>query len=384
MRKKKKAENTLFLAISLLISLSMGPVRAMNDAPETSAVSVILMEQETRDVLFSRDADRQLPIASITKIMTGLLVAERCDLKADVVIRPEWLGTEGSNMGLKAGDIKSVEELLYGLLLASGNDAAVALACYTAGDVSAFVGLMNERASALGMTGTSFRNPHGLTEPEHYSTARDMGILACAAMDNPCFAEICGCQDREVDGVILRNHNRLLRDYPGAIGVKTGYTDAAGRTLVSCAKREEMTLVCVTLNDPADWKDHAALLDWGFSAYVLEHPEQQSWTVPVISGMDAAAVLRPEMVGSFPAPRWAERAWRAELPPFVYAPFKKGTVLGRAVLYSDGEPIYSCPLRSQDSIELDESQRLNLWERLCRTWYSACRSDRFLSSVQQD
>ena len=358
----------------MILSLCLIPVRAANHVPETCAASAILMEQGSRTVLYSREADRQLPIASITKIMTGLLAAERCDLKAEVEIRPEWLGTEGSNMGLRAGDIRNVEELLYGLLLASGNDAAVALACYMAGDVPTFVQWMNDRAAELGMTGTCFRNPHGLTQEGHRSTARDMGLLACAAMENACFAEIAGCRTREVDGTALRNHNRLLWDYPGAIGVKTGYTEAAGRTLVSCARREGMTLVCVTLNDPADWKDHTALLDWGFSRYIVVRPEEQSWSVPVISGMTDRVLLRPAAEHSVPVSRIAERRWEAEMPPFVYAPCKAGEELGRAVLLADGEEVYDCPLIVTETVALDASQRLNLWERICRTWYSVCRS----------
>ena len=273
MRKKKKPER--FLLFAVLLSLPLFTARAADPVPETSAVSAILMEQESRTVLYSHEADRPLPIASITKIMTGLLTVERCDLNAKVVIRSEWLGTEGSNMGLQAGDVLSVKELLYGLMLASGNDAAVALACYMAGDVPTFVQWMNDRAAELGMNDTCFQNPHGLTQKGHQSTARDMGVLACAAMENDSFAEVTGYRNAEVHGILLRNHNRLLWDYPGTLGVKTGYTEAAGRTLVSCAKREGMSLICVTLNDPMDWRDHSALLDWGFEYYTVVRPEHK-------------------------------------------------------------------------------------------------------------
>lgn len=372
MRKKRKAERILLFAV--LLSVSLTPVRAESAAPETSAVSVVLLEQESRTVLYSQDADKPLPIASITKIMTGLLAAERCDLNAKVVIRPEWLGTEGSHMGLKAGDTRSVKELLYGLLLASGNDAAVALACYMAGDIPTFARWMNERAAELGMDGTCFQNPHGLTQEGHRSTARDMGILACAAMENPCFAEIAGCRNAAVDGVYLKNHNRLLWDYPGALGVKTGYTEAAGRTLVSCARREGLTLVCVTLNDPADWKDHTALLDWGFSTYCAVRPELESWSVPVISGLSDSLTLRPAGGSCFPVPKTAERVWHAELPRFVYAPCQEGAALGMAVLLADGEPVYSCPLIAEETVDLDEAQRLTIWEKVRRYWQIVCRN----------
>ena len=366
MRKKRKSERFTLSVLLLSLVLSLVPVHASPGVPATSAVSAVLMEQESRTVLYGHEADRPLPIASITKIMTGLLTAEHCGLGDKVVIQPEWLGTEGSNMGLRAGDVRTVEELLYGLMLASGNDAAVALACYMAGDVPTFVRWMNVRAAELGMTRTCFRNPHGLTQEGHYSTAGDMGILACAAMENALFAEICGCRSREVDGTLLRNHNRLLWEYPGALGVKTGYTEAAGRTLVSCAEREGMTLVCVTLNDPADWKDHTALLDWGFSAFTLEETGDRTWMLPVISGEADTVIVRPTAEDGIPVRKTAERSWRAELPPFVYAPCERGAELGRAVLYADGEPIYACPLIAGETVGSDSAQRLTAWERFCR------------------
>lgn len=333
-------------------------------------------------MLYSHEANHPLPIASITKIMTGLLAVERCDLNAEVVIRSEWLGTEGSNMGLRAGDVRSVKELLYGLMLASGNDAAVALACYMAGDVPTFVRWMNDRAAELGMNDTCFQNPHGLTQKGHRSTARDMGILACAAMENACFAEVAACRNAEVDGIPLRNHNRMLWDYPGALGVKTGYTEAAGRTLVSCAEREGMTLICVTLNDPMDWLDHTALLDWGFDNYTVVRPEQQSWTVPVISGQKNQLILQPAEAKCVPVPLSASLEWKAELPRFVYAPCEKGAVAGRAVLYADGEPVCSCPLVFGETVCLDTAQRLTFREKLCRFWLSACREGPVSPSTQ--
>ncbi len=370
MRKKRKSEQLLLYV--LLLTLLIPPVCAADTAPATSAVSVILVEQESGTVLFSHEAERPLPIASITKIMTGLLAVERCDPEAKVVIRAEWLGTEGSNMGLRAGEVRTVEELLYGLLLVSGNDAAVALACYMAGDLPSFARWMNARANELGMKDSCFLNPHGLPQDGHRSTARDMAILACTAMKNDRFSEIAGCRSREIGGAVLRNHNRLLWNYSGALGVKTGYTEASGRTLVSCARRDGMTLVCVTLNDPEDWKDHAALLDWGFSTFTLEQTENLTWSLPVISGKAEQVTLFAAEKKGIPVPKARNREWRAELPPFIYAPCERGEELGRAVLYADGEPIYSCPLLAEKTVPVDESQRLNLWERLCRLWCSAC------------
>lgn len=373
MRKKRNSKFFLLPVFCVLLS-ACADIRAFSREPDTSAAAVVLMEQESGEVLFCKNADEPMPIASITKIMTGLLAAERCDPDETVTVQPEWLAVEGSSMGLRAGEAYRVEDLLYGLMLASGNDAAVALACHMEGSVSAFADAMNARAAELGMRGTHFRNPHGLTQEGHYSTARDMGILACAAMDNPRFAAVAGSRTAQAEGRTLRNHNRLLWDYPGALGVKTGFTDAAGRTLVSCARREDMTLVCVTLNDPCDWKDHTALLDWGFSAYTVERTGSLSLTVPVISGRKDALALRPGVEATVPVPRAAEREWRYGTPGFLYAPCRPGEAAGRAELYVDGEPVFSCPLVTGEASELDEAQRLSFWEKLRRCWYFACRN----------
>ena len=166
-------------------------------------------------------------------------------------------------MYLKPGDRVTVEELLYGLLLCSGNDAALALT-ECAGGAAPFVALMNEKAAALGMAHTSFANPNGLDAEGHYSTARDMAALAAAAMDDPTFRRLCSSRRVTIGQRTMENHNRLLRQVEGCVGLKTGYTKAAGRTLVSCAERNGCRLVVVTLRDGDDWADHAALYEYGF------------------------------------------------------------------------------------------------------------------------
>ena len=361
-RKKNKA---IALILFMLLSRIDADAQAADRAPEISAASAVLMELDTGLVLYSRDAERPMPIASITKIMTGLLASECCDPEETIMIQPEWVRVEGSNMGLQPGECCRAEDLLYGLMLASGNDAAVALACHIAGDIPSFAQRMNDRAAELGMTGTSFMNPHGLTQEGHYSTARDMGILACAAMRDPRFRTVVSSKTANAGGHTLRNHNKLLWDYPGAIGVKTGYTEAAGQTLVSCAERGGMTLVCVTLNDPLDWKDHAALLDWGFSAFVRERPEIPP-TLQVISGRKDCIGIRTADLTGLVVSRESRREWRILLPPFVYAPCEEGDALGTAELLLEGEPVYACVIEAAESAELNESMRLSFWERLLR------------------
>lgn len=373
MRIKRSSKRCLFSAL-LFAALTCPHIYALSDAPGVSAVSAVLMEQESGEVLYSHNADKPLPIASITKIMTGLLAAECCDPEEEIVIRPEWLRVEGSNMGLRPGECCRAEDLLYGLMLESGNDAAMALACHMAGDIQTFAEWMNRRAVELGMTDTHFCNPHGLTQEGHYSTARDMGILTCAAMKNPRFAAVVGSKTAQAGGHQLRNHNKLLWNYPDALGVKTGYTDAAGRTLVSCARREDLTLVCVTLNDPADWKDHTALLDWGFSAYTQASADSLCRDLPVISGTEECVPIVPGVQVGIPVRKDTAWEWKLYLPPFLYAPCHGDTRVGRAELYVEEKLVFTCPLKTAKTVELDAAVPLNFWERMRWVWFQACNS----------
>ena len=235
---------------------------AVAEALEVSATAAVLMDADMGQVLYEKNGDRQMLIASTTKIMTALVVLEHAAPDDVITVTPNHMA-EGSSMYLRAGETVRVEELLYGLLLCSGNDAALALTgC--AGGLTPFVALMNEKASALGMAHTSFANPNGLDADGHYSTARDMAVLAAAAVENPTFRRICSSRSVTIGQRTMENHNRLLRQVEGCVGLKTGYTQAAGRTLVSCTERDGCRLVAVTLQDGNDWADHAALYDYGF------------------------------------------------------------------------------------------------------------------------
>ena len=251
-----------FAAVLLTLAVLLCPsVRAAG--PGISAASAILIDGESGRVLYAQNAEEERPIASITKLMTALVAVEsHPDLSEVVTIRPEWTGVEGSSMYLKAGEELTLEALLYGLLLASGNDAAVAIAGFCAGDVDTFVAWMNDKAAELGMEHTHFENPNGLNDEGHYSTAADMAALARVVMEHEALAKIVGTRSITVAGRTLTNHNKLLWRYEGCTGLKTGYTDRAGRTLVSCAERDGQRLIAVTLNDPNDWADHAALFDY--------------------------------------------------------------------------------------------------------------------------
>lgn len=235
---------------------------AVAEALEVSATAAVLMDADMGQVLYEKNGDRQMLIASTTKIMTALVVLEHAAPDDVITVTPNHMA-EGSSMYLRAGETVRVEELLYGLLLCSGNDAALALT-ECAGGLTPFVALMNEKAAALGMAHTSFANPNGLDADGHYSTARDMAVLAAAAVENPTFRRICSSRSVTIGQRTMENHNRLLRQVEGCVGLKTGYTQAAGRTLVSCAERDGCRLVAVTLQDGNDWADHAALYDYGF------------------------------------------------------------------------------------------------------------------------
>lgn len=249
------------LGIALAALFSLFPCQT--HAVSTSASSAILMDVDSGRVLYEQNADAKMLIASTTKILTALVAIREGDLNDVVTVSREAAYTEGSSMYLKVGEKLTLETLLYGLLLCSGNDAALALT-ECAGGLTPFVALMNEKAAALGMAHTSFANPNGLDADGHYSTARDMAVLAAAAVENPTFRRICSSRSVTIGQRTMENHNRLLRQVEGCVGLKTGYTQAAGRTLVSCTERDGCRLVAVTLQDGNDWADHAALYDYGF------------------------------------------------------------------------------------------------------------------------
>ena len=247
------------------VSATAVPTGASAPAPAVSAASALVMEADTGRVLFEKQAHRKSLIASTTKIMTGYLVCRTMDLSAPVTVPEAAAGIEGSSLYLQAGEVLTGRDLLYGMLLHSGNDAAAALAILCAGSEADFVAQMNQTALGLGLKDTHFANPHGLDSEENYSTAADLARLAAAALREPLFRQVVSTKTVTVAGDrVLTNHNKLLWRCPGCMGVKTGYTRAAGRILVSAARRNGRTLICVTLNAPDDWKDHCALYDWAF------------------------------------------------------------------------------------------------------------------------
>ncbi|WP_128894569.1 D-alanyl-D-alanine carboxypeptidase family protein [Longirhabdus pacifica] len=239
------------------------------------AESAVLIDVTSGRVLYERNADKRMRIASLTKVMTAIVAIEHGDLSDKVTVSRNAEGVEGSSIYLQTGDEMSLEHLLYGLMLRSGNDAAVAIAEHVGGSLDGFVYLMNEKATELGMENSTFKNPHGLDADGHLSTSKDVAKLTAYALKNEAFQNIVKTKsvrvpDPEEDwDMIWRNKNKMLSRYEGSDGVKTGYTVSARRCLISSATRNNQQLAVVTLNDPNDWVDHANLLNYGFETYPL-------------------------------------------------------------------------------------------------------------------
>lgn len=356
----------IVLSLALIFAVKI-PARA---ELAVSAKAAILMHADSGRVLYEKNADEHMLIASTTKIMTAIVVLEHCELDDLVEVDSRSAGIEGSSMYLKAGESYTVEDLLYGLLLASGNDAASALALHVADSMEEFAELMNAKAAELGMTESSFKNAHGLDEEGHYSTARDMAKLAAYCMGNEDFARIAGTVSHTVGEQTLVNHNRLLREYDGCLGLKTGYTMAAGRTLVTCAERDGARYVCVTLNDPDDWDDHKALYDWAFANYSFAEviPAGLSYEVPLISGAEMTAQAETEGAAYALIQNGESYDMELELPAFAFAPISEGERAGRAVACSDGQEIASVRIVYSEDVEVDRELKLTPGERFLRFW----------------
>ena len=336
-------------------------------ASAVSARKAYVLDAVSGRVLYEKCPSERSLIASTTKIMTALIVCEQCNVLDRMRIPKEAVGIEGSSMYLREGEILTLQELLYGLMLSSGNDAAVALAIYCGGTVEGFAELMNDKARILGLSGTHFENPNGLDSPGHYSTAKDLAKLAAYAMENPIFAKTVSARSVKIGERHLTNHNKLLWRVEGADGVKTGYTKAAGRILVSSATRNGRRLIAVTIDDPDDWNDHAQLLENGFSRYTictvvtkgqyintLEVVGGENRQVKVLAAEDFAYALAPEEKPQTALPG----------PGFVYAPAVAGADAGYAYVLVEGKAVGKVPVVYGETIEQKPEEEKTLWERL--------------------
>ena len=362
-----KAKLSLFLAFIVVLSAFF--VLPVSAAPEVSAKSAILIEAESGRVLYQKNAFVRLPMASTTKIMTAIVAIEQGDLSKTVTVSKDAVGVEGSSIYLEPNERLTLEALVYALLLQSANDAATAIAIEVGGSVEGFAKLMNAKAKELGLTATHFTNPHGLDDEEHYTSAYDLAKITAYALSNKTFRAICSTYKKTIpkgeDGTrVLVNHNKLLRLYEGAIGVKTGFTKRSGRCLVGAAERDGLTLVSVTLNAPDDWNDHEKLLDFGFSNYeriTLAQKGELTTPLPLAGGTaDHVIAANADEVSVMLNRTHGEITYRIEAPQLLCAPIQTGDPLGRIVYLCDGEEIASSDLVAVSSVDTPQ-KRFSLW-----------------------
>lgn len=364
----------LFLITALLFSLITIYAAGEQKAKSTSSKAAVLYQPDTDSFLYSKNADKRLPMASTTKIMTALVALENSKLTDLVEIGESCVGIEGSSAYLCTGEVLTMEELLYALLLRSANDAAVAIAYHVGGDVAGFADMMNERASALGLENTSFRNPHGLDDEDHYTTAEDLAKIAAEALKNETFKKICSTYKKSfVSGERSRlyvNHNKLLNSYDGCIGIKTGYTKKCGRCLVGAAERDGLTFITVTLDAPDDWQDHKKLFDLGFETLErleLAYEGEYTYSLPVSEGNAETVTVQNRGTSYLILPR-GEHIIKEDvkLNDVVAAPIKAGDTLGEVIFTVDGEYFAAAELVATENINKKEEKSFlkQLFEKL--------------------
>lgn len=334
-----------------------------DNTPTTSARSAALYEPETNNFLYKKNFNLRLPMASTTKIMTALLAIEHLDMEKTVKVDDRAIGVDGSSIYLETGEEMSAENLIYALMLASANDAAEALAYEISGDIESFSALMNERAYTLGARDTNFENPHGLDAGGHYTTAHDLSLISAEALSNPIFRKICSTYKKTIESNLktrtVVNHNKLLRMYEDCIGVKTGYTQLSGRSLVGAAEREGLTLISVTIDAPNDWSDHKALLDFGFNkikCVTLLDEREFDGQIAVVGGNKPTVDVTNDKAARVICDKNAEISKeKILLHRYTTAPVNKGDVLGKIIYKIDSITVAEVNLIATDDIQKEKT-----------------------------
>ena len=363
----KKRFLTLFLCLSLILSLksygfeSIQECRADSQMPFADAGGVVVMEANSGRIIYSRNMNQKLPMASTTKILTTLIALEQSNIEEEFTVKEKDFIAEGSSMGLRDGDKVSLETLCYGMILPSGNDAANATAVKIAGSKEKFADMMNAKAEEIGMYDSHFVTPSGLDDENHYSTAHDMGILTCKALKNEKFKEICGMYTKRImlgnppTERTLVNYNKLLNRYDYCTGVKTGYTDNARRCLISSACKNGIDLVIVTLNCHDDFNFHTELYEYFFDKLKLYDLSEYTDNIYLnVAGMDKklkAEVLNIPLVPLFDGEKEKIKA-EVTCDNIIYQPIEKGQYLGEVKLMIDKELIYKTDLVSPVKTEI--------------------------------
>ncbi len=371
----------VFVLVLLLVSSSF-PLMTLATNFSVSAQGAILMEQSSKRVLYGKNEHQQMRIASITKIMTAILAVESGKMDEKVTVSNNASGTEGSSLYLKPGEKISLEDLVYGLMLRSGNDAAVAIAEHVGGSLEGFVYLMNQKASEIGMEKTVFSNPHGLDDhEEHYSTAYDMALLTQYAMNNETYREISATktyrapQEGEEWDRIWQNKNRLLTQlYKYSTGGKTGYTKRAKRTLVSTASKDGVDLIAVTLNAPSDWHDHMNLFNWAFNTYKVKTLVEKGVIKGIQDEYYRDKVFAPY---TFTYPLTSSETDALKKDITLYRPpknhqWQSGGIpnpVGKISLEISGKVIGIVPLYYSAPEENESKEKKGLWKKLKETFF---------------
>ena len=328
----------------------------------SSAGSAFVFDVDSGRVFYSKNADAKRAMASTTKIATAITVIDNCkDLDAEVKIDKRAVGIEGTSIYLREGEVLTVRELLYGLMLRSGNDAAVALAIYTAGSVDEFATLMNKTAEKAGAENTNFANPHGLDNENHYTTARDLAKITAYALNNEDFAQIVSTKNIKIPSKeegyrFLSNKNRLLSSLEGCIGVKTGYTSKAGRCLVSAAERDGLRVVCVVLNCGPMFEESAAMINavyQKYKSYEILEPYKFVADIPLGNGETPTVQVYSKKGLTLPLTEeeYSKITTEYDLPEIISAPVKSGQVVGEVKVYYDKHLIFSEKIYTIDEVD---------------------------------
>ena len=346
--------------------------------PDVNSRACVVIDRKTNSVLFGKNENSKKKMASTTKIMTATIIIEKCNLTDTIEISKKAAGTGGSRLGLKTGDKITVLDLLYGLMLRSGNDAAVALAEYAGGDINGFAELMNAKALELGLTNTHFETPHGLDSNEHYTTAYELALLSNYALNNPTFAKIVGTKNYTItingSPKVLSNTNELLGNMEGVYGIKTGFTNGANRCLVTACKKNNMNIICVVLG--ADTKkfrtiDSIKLINYVFNNFVVYDLESfvnknfEDWkkdnlnTFIINKGLSQDVLLnienlyiskvpiRKDLINSF--------EMKVECQKYFKAPVKGNSSIGNIVISNSGKEIAKCNISIMNNIDKKNS-----------------------------
>lgn len=366
------------LAVLIAFCFALGyNVKESKAEVGVTAKSAILIEAATGRILFEQNAYEKMPMASTTKVMTALLALENCSLDDTVTVSQNASGIGGSSIWLSVGEHMPMSDMLFGLMLSSGNDAAIAIAEHVAGSTDEFVAMMNTKAKEIGAYNTNFVNPNGLPADEHYTTAYDLSLICAYAMRDPYFCEIVKTQYKTIPWEghewdrVVKNKNKLLWNYEGGNGIKTGYTDAAGKCLCAAAQRGGMQLISVVLNAPDMFNDCTRLLDFGFENYSLRTLVSDGsfvGDVSVAHGMEdnIKVYTQQDVVYPLTDDEYSRVQKKVYLEEEVDAPVNEGQLVGTVDIWLDGKRVYSANLTAPNDIG-DNSYIYNL-RRLLNLW----------------